>query len=89
MRLQPTGLTVAAGLGYGNFAPPVTVALPDYTLDASQIAKARLEDISGDGLADLVIERAAPGQIWYWINPGNYTLESRRLITGLPGGQHR
>ena len=86
VRLQPNGLTVTAGLGYGNFAPPVTVPLPDWTLDGTLIARARLEDITGDGLVDLVIERAAPGQVWYWINQGNYTLDTRRLITGLPAG---
>jgi RHS repeat-associated protein len=85
VRIQPTGITVTAGLGYGNFAPPVMVPLSDWTLDSTQIAKARLEDITGDGLPDLVIERASPGQIWYWINKGNYTLDSRRTITGLPG----
>jgi RHS repeat-associated protein len=86
LRLQATALTVTAGLGHGNFAPPVIVGLPDWTLDSQQIAKARLEDITGDGLTDLVIERAAPGQVWYWINKGNYTLDPRRVITGLPGG---
>jgi RHS repeat-associated protein len=86
LRIQPTALTITAGLGHGNFASPVTVPISDWTLDAPQIAKARLEDITGDGLVDLVIERAAPGQIWYWINKGNYTLDLRRMVTGLPGG---
>lgn len=86
LRIQPSAITATAGLGYGNFAPPVTAPIPDWTLDGAQIAKARLEDINGDGLADLVLERAAPGQIWYWLNKGNYTLDSRRIITGLPGG---
>src|SRR6185503_2336720 len=86
LRIQPAVLTVTAGLGYGNFAPPVTVPIPDWTFDNNQIAKARCEDINGDGLADLVLERASPGQIWYWLNQGNYTFDSRRIITGLPGG---
>jgi RHS repeat-associated protein len=86
VRIQPTTLTITAGLGYGNFLPPVTVSIPDWTFDGTQIAKARLEDINGDGVADLVLERAAPGQVWYWLNQGNYTLEARRMITGLPGG---
>jgi RHS repeat-associated protein len=85
VRIQPTAIVVTAGLGHGNFAPPVTVPLSDWTFDSTQIAKARLEDITGDGLVDVVLERAAPGQIWYWLNKGNYTLDSRRLITGLPG----
>src|SRR6185436_17561678 len=57
---------------------------PDFTLDDQQIASAKLTDINGDGLADLVLERAAPGECWYWLNLGNYTLSPRRVITGLP-----
>jgi len=38
------------------------------------------------GLADLVIERAAPGTLWYWINLGNYTFSERKVITGMPTG---
>lgn len=86
VRIQPSSITVLAGLGYGNFAAPITVPILDWTLDSTQIGKARLEDITGDGLADVVIERAAPGQVWYWINRGNYTVDARRMITGLPGG---
>ncbi|HXI52828.1 MAG TPA: toxin TcdB middle/N-terminal domain-containing protein, partial [Candidatus Saccharimonadales bacterium] len=71
-------------LGYGRFAAPVSLVLPDFTLDDAQIAAAKLADINGDGLADLVLERAAPGQCWYWLNLGNYTFDRRRVIEGLP-----
>jgi RHS repeat-associated protein len=84
VRVRPTGLQVTAGLGFGSFAPMVNIRLPDYTFSSQQVEKARLQDISGDGLVDLVIERAAPGQLWYWINLGNYTLDSRRIIFGMP-----
>ncbi len=83
-RIQPGAVNVATGLGYGRFAQPVSLVLPDFTLDDLQIANAKLTDINGDGLADLVLERAAPGVCWYWLNLGNYTLDSRRVITGLP-----
>jgi len=89
LRVRPTGLEVTAGLGYGKFAPTEFVPLSDYTLDVEypgQVEKARLEDINGDGLVDLVIERAAPGQLWYWLNLGNYTLDKRRMIRGMPTG---
>jgi RHS repeat-associated protein len=43
-----------------------------------------LTDLNGDGLADLVIERAEPGECWYWLNLGNYTFSPRKVITGLP-----
>ena len=84
-RIQPGAVKVAAGLGYGRFAEPLSLALPDFTLDDLQVASAKLTDINGDGLADLVLERAAPGVCWYWLNLGNYTLDARRVITGLPG----
>jgi RHS repeat-associated protein len=83
-RIQPGAVRVAAGLGYGRFAPAQSLVLPDFALDDQQIASAKLTDINGDGLADLVLERAAPGVCWYWLNLGNYTLDTRRVITGLP-----
>jgi RHS repeat-associated protein len=83
-RIQPGAVQVAAGLGYGRFAEAVSLVLPDLTLDDLQIARAKLADINGDGLADLVLERAAPGECWYWLNLGNHTFDVRRIITGLP-----
>jgi RHS repeat-associated protein len=84
VRVRPTVVEITAGLGYGHFAPLITVAIPDATLDDVQISHARLEDITGDGLPDLVIERAEPGVLWYWINLGNYTFSAKKVITGLP-----
>jgi len=88
-RVTATGLEVTAGLGHGRFTAMVFVPIPDYTLDVEQpgqVEKARLQDITGDGLTDLVIERAVPGELWYWANLGNYTLDKRRKITGMPTG---
>jgi YD repeat-containing protein len=83
-RIQPGAVLVGAGLGYGRFAEPLALVLPDFTLDDVQIARAKLTDINGDGLADLVIERASPGTCWYWLNLGNYTFSSRKRIVDLP-----
>jgi hypothetical protein len=83
-RVQPNGVVVVAGLGYGRFAEPQTIALPDETLSDNQIAAAKLTDINGDGLADLVLERASPGTCWYWLNLGNYTFSPRKAIVDLP-----
>jgi YD repeat-containing protein len=85
-QVRPIGVVVMAGLGYGHFAPAITMWLPAATLDDSQVARAKLTDLNGDGLADLAIERAAPGECWYWLNLGNYTFGSRKAITGLPTG---
>ncbi len=84
-RIRPSGVTVTAGLGYGRFSPPTIVPLPDGAfLSDDQVARADLEDINGDGLVDLVIQRPEPGMIWFWINRGNYTFEARRTVRGLP-----
>lgn len=83
-QIRPNGVLVTPGLGYGRFAPRTTIALPDYVLSSTQVGQAKLTDLNGDGLADLVIERAAPGECWYWINLGNYTFTTRKVITDLP-----
>jgi RHS repeat-associated protein len=88
-RIRPGEVLVAAGLGYGRFAPPQSMRLPDFILDDLQIASAKLTDINADGLADLVVERAAPGLCWYWLNLGNYTMDVRRVILGLPSVSDR
>lgn len=84
--LQPMTLTVTAGLGHGSFADPITLTIPGVTLDTDQVARARFEDTTGDGLVDLVLERAEPDQLWYWVNLGNYTLSGRKIITDMPTG---
>jgi RHS repeat-associated protein len=84
VRVLPAGVEVSAGLGYGYFAPRILAPLPDFTLGINQAQEAGLEDITGDGLPDLVIERAEPGVMWYWVNRGDYAFQGRRKITGLP-----
>jgi hypothetical protein len=83
-RIQSGAVSVGAGLGYGRFAAVRPMALPDVTLNEVQIANAKLTDINGDGLADLVLERGAPGECWYWLNLGNYELSERKRIVDLP-----
>ncbi|HKS38751.1 MAG TPA: toxin TcdB middle/N-terminal domain-containing protein, partial [Verrucomicrobiae bacterium] len=84
VRVFPSRVEAMAGLGYGRFADPISLELPDATLTGEQITRAKLTDLTGDGLADLVLERAGPGLLWYWINLGTYTLSARREITGMP-----
>ena len=86
-RVRPTGIEVTAGLGHGEFAPLRVMSLPDGTLSVQQVAATSLQDINGDGLVDLVIDRASNSELWYWLNLGNYTLDQRRKISGLPPAQ--
>jgi RHS repeat-associated protein len=85
-RIRPTGIDVLPGMGYGAFGEQITVSIPDFALTTQQIETARLHDITGNGLVDLVIERAEPGVLWYWLNRGTYELDTRRRITGMPTG---
>jgi hypothetical protein len=83
-RILPLAIRVTAGLGHGAFTPSRTIAIPEGPLDDAHVRQARLQDVTGDGLADLVIERVGPGRLEYWVNLGNYTLSPRRVITGMP-----
>lgn len=84
VRVVPTGVEVSRGLGYGKFDVRERALLPDFTLNISQAQAASLEDVNSDGLPDLLIERAAPGEIWYWLNLGDYRFDHRRKFTGVP-----
>jgi RHS repeat-associated protein len=84
VRVVATGIEVSPGLGYAHFATRRRVNLPDFTLNLNQAQSASLEDLNGDDLPELVIERAGPGELWYWINLGDYRFDTKRTITGLP-----
>ena len=84
-QIWTTGVEVTAGLGYGRFDSAHWMTV-EPILDSEQVKRARLVDITGDGLDDLVLEQAAPGELWYWINQGNYTLAARQVISGMPTG---
>jgi RHS repeat-associated protein len=86
VRIRPATLEITAAWGHGRFSPLRSVTIPDGPLSPEQVAKASLRDITGDGLADLVVEKAEPGVLWYWINQGTDQLAPRRVITGLPTG---
>ena len=83
VKVRQDSVVVTAGLGYGRFAAPITVDL-DELLTVGQADKAKLQDITGDGLADLVIERAAGNELWYWVNLCNYHFSAKKTISGLP-----
>lgn len=88
--IRPTEIIVTAGLGYAQFAPAINVPIPDFPpgstryLTADLMSRAKLQDIDGDGLADLVIERVPGNELWYWLNQGNYTLSGPKVLTGMP-----
>lgn len=86
VRTRRDHVLVRTGLGNGRFSPARRVRIPDLGLDDSQIAQARFHDLTGDGLVELVLERPAPGQVWFWPNRGNFTLGGRTVVGGMPAG---
>lgn len=83
--VRPGYLGVITGLGYGRFTPENRVSFPDsYILASQEVEKAKMQDIDGDGLDDLVIENTSPGVLSFWKNRGNYSLGPRREFTDLP-----
>jgi RHS repeat-associated protein len=80
-------VVVFAGLGLGHFDQPLVMSIPDQTLDdapGGNLERAGLNDVNGDGLADLVVERAQGSDLWFWLNLGDDRFAALRTITGLP-----
>jgi hypothetical protein len=74
-------------LGNAMFADCIEIVIPDTTLTDGadgQLKRARLEDINGDGLTDLVVERAAAGDLWFWLNRGTNKFSGKYVITDMP-----
>lgn len=86
-RIRPSSVTYCASMGHGHFDTAVTIPIPDAVLTDGtngQVARARLKDINGDGLSDLVVERAETGELWYWVNQGTDSFSSKHVITDMP-----
>lgn len=86
-RVESSRVRIMPGLGYGHFGEVRDIEIPEEVLDDTQRNHARLTDVNGDGLVDLVVERAAPGELWFWLNQGNDTLGQKRRIIDLPSIQ--
>ena len=87
VQVRQNTLLYAANMGHGNFAPTLPIGIPDVLLsdgENSQISRAKLTDINGDGLADLVVERAAANELWFWLNLGNDSLSGRYRVSDMP-----
>ena len=87
VKITPTRVIYCASMGYGLFDTAVEIQIPGAVLSdgaSGQVARARLKDINGDGLADLVVERAVPNELWYWLNLGTDAFSSRHIITNMP-----
>ncbi|GIK15989.1 MAG: hypothetical protein BroJett003_09530 [Planctomycetota bacterium] len=86
-KITAVGVLWWPGSGYARFGARREMRLPDRALDdrpGGNLERARLEDISGDGLADLVVERARGDELWFWQNLGDDRLDTSRVVIDLP-----
>ena len=86
-KVTPYSVVYAPGMGHGKFFTVVVMPIPDTVLsdgDDGQIARAKLTDANGDGLSDLVIERAVPGRLWCWLNLGSGRFSNRITVGDMP-----
>jgi len=87
VKITPISVVWFPSMGLGRFDAPVEIFLPDRALDdapGGNLERAKVTDINGDGLADLVVERAQAGNLWFWLNLGNDTFADSRVITNVP-----
>ena len=86
-RIRPSQVIYCASMGHGNFDDSIEIPIPDMVLTDGtngQVERAKLEDINGDGLADLVVERAQADELWYWLNRGSDIFSGKHVITDMP-----
>jgi len=84
VKIKATQVIYCANMGHGNFDEAVIMPITDQTLTDEQIKKAKLEDINGDGISDLVIEDAEFNSLWYWLNYGTDSFDYKRIIKDMP-----
>ena len=87
-QVRATEVIYAASMGYGEFDTTVSIPIPGIALsdgENGQIKRAKLIDINGDGLDDLVVERAATNELWFWLNQGTDSFSQQFTITDMPG----
>lgn len=87
VRVTPTHVVYCASMGYGLFAGAVEIPIPDTVLTDDvngQIKRAKLTDVNGDGLDDLVVERAQANELWIWLNQGTDSFSKKYVITDMP-----
>lgn len=92
--IRPTSVIFAPSMGYGEFAESRVMPIPTddgfghdqgfAALSPGGLLKAELIDITGNGLADLVVRGEGFRELWYWINLGNGAFDQRRIVTQLP-----
>ncbi|MCK4660572.1 MAG: VCBS repeat-containing protein [Phycisphaerae bacterium] len=87
VKVTTTSVIYWASKGYARFDDAVEMILQDRALDDSpggNLHRAKLTDVNGDGLSDLVVEQAQGSDLWFWLNLGDGTFELSRVVVDLP-----
>ncbi|MBI5544108.1 MAG: VCBS repeat-containing protein [Deltaproteobacteria bacterium] len=82
IQVTQSSLRYRLSLGWGQWAPWVEVA--GFTFTDQEAVQADLEDLNGDGLADLVL--VAGNEVKYWLNRNGATFDPERRITNADLG---
>ncbi len=85
-RIAEVGVTYWPGMGYGQFDDPIQMMLPpgSSALTIAHIERAKMMDVNGDGLTDLLVERFDGPNLRFWLNLGNNTFAPSCEIIDLP-----
>ena len=82
-------IRMAPGLGFGRFARVRSIRYPgDVSLEPEDFARARLIDVTGDGLSDLVIPPRAAGALLLAVNRGGEEFGPWITISDMPAPSH-
>jgi RHS repeat-associated protein len=86
VKVTSGSVVYCASMGYGFFDDAVEIPLApeDPALEAHHIARAKLTDVNGDGLSDLVVERFTGSELRFWLNMGDDTFSRSRVVIALP-----
>ena len=90
VRLTPSRVEFQPGIGFGVFGARRALPLPSGSLRREDLLRARLVDVTGDGLSDLVIGPDSGGALRLSVNHGGSALgDWVRFRGGLrPGDRH-
>ena len=90
VRLTPSRVEFQPGFGFGAFGDLRALSLPSGSLMREDLSVARLVDVTGDGLSDLVIGPDSSGALRFSVNHGGSVLGDWVRFVGAPrsGDRH-
>lgn len=84
VRLTPSRVEYQPGTGFGAFGDARSLPMPSGSITRRDLAAARLVDVTGDGLSDLVIGPDSSGLLRLSVNHGGSALGDWVRFVGAP-----